>query len=98
MAVRPTPPGGDGLPPAMRRALQRVKGDAPSRPKPNARAVSAADDEPLQPDGVSRRFARLKAAVTDLEIEQQIARLMRLISRGEIDGDAPRGTYLNLLV
>lgn len=85
MALTPLSPRPDGQPRTARRDGRVGAAQAPAGP----RAIGGP---------VRRRLARLQAAVTDSEIMAQIENLMRLLARGELDGDAPRGTYLNILV
>lgn len=85
MALTPLSPRPDSQPRAPRRDARVGRGEAPAAP----RALGGP---------VRRRLARLRVAVTDSEIMAQIDNLMRLLARGEIDRDAPRGTYLNILV
>lgn len=53
-------------------------------------------EDPRQ--GPQRRPSLLRTAIDETEIGRQLARLAQLLSRDEIDQDAPRGSYLNFLV
>ncbi|MBT6138443.1 MAG: hypothetical protein HOH65_13305 [Rhodospirillaceae bacterium] len=92
---------------AIRPTSRNITGPGTSRvparqaPRPASRQVPVAETEvrraAVQSSLPSPGF-RLRTAVTDGEIDTQIARLMQLIANDNIDPDAPPGSYLNFLI
>ncbi|GAB4191813.1 MAG: hypothetical protein OHK0024_31980 [Thalassobaculales bacterium] len=67
----------------------------PTRPAP--RTERAATDPRALPRS-PRSASRLATAISESEIARQLSRLAALLTGGEIDMSAPRGSYLNFLV
>ena len=82
MALRPPGPGSPG---------------GPRRPPPR-RAASVRPAAPPAPPQRRRSPRRLPTATSRADIEAQIMRLLDLLANDEVDRNAPRGAYLNLLV
>lgn len=98
MALPPTGSGPNdlraraGLPPA-----RRPTGTGPGP----AKASPAGAVEPALPQttaAVPARGRRLRTAISEVDIERQIRRLLGLLASGDVDRKAPPGSYLNLLV
>jgi hypothetical protein len=86
LAVNPTPPRDPRI---GARPQQRLL------PPPVGRAQPGRADKPQ----AERRSLgqRLRTAITDEEIDNQILRMFQMIVRGLINLASPRGSYLNIL-
>jgi hypothetical protein len=86
MAVNPTPPRDPRI---GARPQQKLL------PPPVGRAEAGrAGKSDAERKGIVHR---LRTAVTDDEIDNQILRMFQLIARGLINLTSPRGSYLNIL-
>jgi hypothetical protein len=86
MAVNPTPPRDPRI---GARPQQKLL------PSPVGRAQAGRADKT---EGERKSLGqRLRTAITDDEIDNQILRMFQLIARGLINLASPRGSYLNIL-
>ena len=86
MAVTPTPPRDPRI---GARPQQKLLPPPVGRAEPGRAQKSDA-----QRKGLGQR---LRTAITDDEIDNQILRMFQMIARGLINLASPRGSYLNIL-